>query len=128
LVDRVEVASPHTRAAGRTRAAFAYTRLDPDGPGRVCPPEQARSAVRRHHLNEEAVSRAITAAVKEAGIAKPATAHTLRHGFATHLPEDGYDIRTVQELLGHESVETTMVSTHVLGKGGRGVTSPLDRM
>jgi site-specific recombinase XerD len=57
-----------------------------------------------------------------------ATAHTLRHGFATHLPEDGYDIRTVPELLGHESVETTMVSTHVPGRGGRGVTSPLDRM
>jgi integron integrase len=85
-------------------------------------------AVRRHHLNENAVSRVVTTAVRAAGIVKHATAHTLRHSFATHLIEDGVDIRTVQELLGHESVETTMVYTHVLGKGGRGVTSPLDKM
>jgi integrase len=78
---------------------------------------------RRHHAQEAAVSRAITAAVRRAGLAKRASAHT---SFATHLLEGGYDIRTVQELLGHESVETTMIYTHVLNKGGPGVKSPLD--
>ncbi len=83
-------------------------------------------AVRRHHINEGAVNRAITTAVRQAGLAKRATSHTFRHSFATHLIEAGSDIRTVQELLGHADVETTMVYTHVLNKGGRGVASPLD--
>ncbi len=84
--------------------------------------------VRRHHLSEQAFQRAMRQAVRDAGLTKPATPHTFRHSFATHLLDAGYDIRTVQELLGHSDVSTTMIYTHVLNRGGRGVVSPLDRL
>ena len=82
--------------------------------------------IRRHHVYENYLIRAVKLATRAAGITKPVSCHTLRHSFATHLIEGGYDIRTVQELLGHHSVETTMIYTHVMNKGGRGVASPLD--
>ncbi len=98
--------------------AFPATRLYRD---------RALGIRRRHHLHESALQRAVREAARRAGITRPATCHSLRHSFATHLLEDGQDIRTIQELLGHRDVSTTMIYTHVLNRGGLGVRSPLDR-
>jgi integron integrase len=83
---------------------------------------------KRHHVHESVLQRAVKEATRKAGLVKTASCHTLRHSFATHLLEDGYDIRTIQELLGHQDVKTTMIYTHVLNRGGKGVYSPMDRL
>jgi site-specific recombinase XerD len=80
----------------------------------------------RHHIHETILQRAVREAVARAGVVKRVGCHTFRHCFATHLLEAGYDIRTIQELLGHKDVSTTMIYTHVLNKGGKGVKSPMD--
>ena len=90
--------------------------------------DEAKGERRRHHLHESVLRRAVKDAARVAGISRPATCHSLRHSFATHLLEAGYDIRTIQELLGHRDVSTTMIYTHVLNQGGRGVRSPLDEL
>ncbi|NMG46429.1 integron integrase [Aromatoleum toluvorans] len=119
LPDALERKYPGAAREWGRQYVFPASRLSADPRG---------GGVRRHHLHESSLQKAVHRAAREAGLSKPVNCHALRHSFATHVLEAGYDIRTVQELLGHSDVSTTMIYTHVLNRGGRGVRSPLDVM
>ncbi len=126
------------RGLGRVYLPFALARKYPNAdrswgwqyvfPSNAISKDPRDDQLRRHHLHEKNIQRAIKRAAVEAGLVRKTSCHTLRHSFATHLLEDGYDIRTVQELLGHKDVKTTQIYTHVLNRGGRAVLSPVDHM
>ena len=117
LPDALAVKSPATARAWGWQWAF---------PSSLRSADPRSGVIRRHHLHPESVQKAVRVAARAAELVKPVTPHVLRHSFATHLLAAGHDIRTVQELLGHKDVATTMIYTHVLNRGGRGVPSPLD--
>lgn len=119
LPDALHRKYPHAEQAWGWQWAFPASQLSVD-------PRSGER--RRHHLQESVLQKAVRVAARGGGIAKPVSPHTLRHSFATHLLEDGYDSRTIQELLGHRDVRTTLIYTHVLNRGGRGVCSPADRL
>jgi integrase len=122
-----EVRLPHALARKYPRAGYewGWQFVFPSG-NRSADPEGG--VTRRHHVHPDTLGRVVKRAALAARLVKPVTCHTLRHSFATHLLERGHDIRTVQELLGHSDVSTTMIYTHVMNKGARGVKSPLDRL
>ncbi|MCK4487637.1 MAG: tyrosine-type recombinase/integrase [Desulfobacterales bacterium] len=121
LLDQVRYAIRAKHYSIRTEEAYVF----PSSNRSVDP----RTGIeRRHHLDKTVLQRSVKEAIRKVGIYKAGSCHSLRHSFATHLLEDGYDIRTVQELLGHKDASTTMIYTHVLNKGGQGVRSPADAL
>jgi integron integrase len=123
--DRPGVAIPDPVAHKYPRAATSWP-WQYLFPSRALSPDPRSGRMQRYHVHPKTLQTAVARAVRRANVTKPASCHTFRHCFATHLLENGYDIRTVQELLGHSDVRTTMLYTHVLNRGGRGVRSPLD--